>query len=256
MNLIKRSGAVPCEAFLKRRAVTLMLLPLVVITTGMPMLGGAQVPTNWFQGPTNWPVKGETVLYRNDTSLQLKGEVMMDVVTVATNSYKFIIIVREPETGYVRLSVQNSPTKNSFGPNFALLWTNTWQQGLWVVPGRGILEMRDTQFRIHGMKAASLEDARALLVAGITAGKTNELWPINDHGKDLELPLRRALGDDYILDPEDSGPRDGIYHLLSVAYTNSDWSIRLSSAMAKTNAVATVELDSEFNILKATRSDK
>jgi len=44
--------------------------------------------------------------------------------------------------------------------------------------------------------------------------------------------------------------------VLALGFTNQLWSLKLKSAVAKTNTFGSVELDPEFKIIKAIRSDK
>jgi hypothetical protein len=171
---------------------------------------------------------------------------------VATNSYIFTLILRDPQTGYVWWFAEKGLQKDSYAPGFSVLWQNKWRERFWIVPKVGIVQVGNHDLEIYDMRSASLGDAQRELLAGLAEGKQSGVWPASQH--QTNVTLIKALGEEFFYLPGSARPIDppGI---MGLGFTNRVLSIKLKSTVAKTNTVADVDLDSDFKIIKASRSD-
>ena len=198
---------------------------------------------------------GVTVtLKSNGSGLPVKAQFVSGVVELAASNHVFFILLRDEQTGYTWWQDEYSP-KNNFRSSLVADYINEFESSFWVVPEIGIAQFMDrNRLVLTDMKTASIEEARRQLIAGYTAGLTNNVWLLEQHQKEIRLPLVQTLGDDFFSRPMVALPSP-TPKVLSLGFINGTWSIKLESVMAKTNRIAVVELNSEYKVLKATRSN-
>ena len=231
-----------------REFIAKLILFTIVLVVGAISAHGEQV-----QLTRTWPVRIAAIINSDDG--HVKAEFLADVTEITTNSYVFFAILRDPQSGYVWWHVvEHSPQKDTYVPEYFAHWEGQLQKIIWSVSGVGIIEARETDLHVSAMKASSIEDAERQLVAALTSGTKNDLWSLEQHETVVHLPLRESFGDDFLVNPLTAMPRRSP-NILSIKQTNNKLSIRLESLTAKTNRVGHIEMDLNFNVLKAVRSN-
>lgn len=227
------------------RTTMILLLAVASISTA--------VAANGEDSATNGAAKGETIINLNGTGMSSKAQFVSGMVeTIANNVY--FIMLREPQTGYTWWQEEYRP-KNDFSSSLEVRDSNEFGKSFWVVSEIGIVRlMGQRRLELTAIKTTSIADAERQLIAGIKTGKSNTVWPLNQHQKEIILPLMQPLGRDFYYIPMVAMPPPPP-KVLALGFTNGTWSINLESSVAKTNRVAVVELDSDFKVLKATRSN-
>jgi hypothetical protein len=197
---------------------------------------------------------GVTVnLKSNGLGLPEKSQLVTGVVELPSSNHILFILLREAKTGYTWWQYEYRPKGDFSHPLDVQDYINEFESSFWVVPDIGIAQLVDrTRLVITDMKTANIEDARRQLIAGFIAGQTNNVWPLEQHQKEINLPLIQPLGEDYFHVPGTAMPPPSP-EVLALGFTDGTWTMKLESATAKTNRIAMVELDSHFKVLKATR---
>ncbi len=198
---------------------------------------------------------GVTVnLKSNGLGLPEKAQLVTGVVELPSSNHIFFILLREAQTGYTWWQGEYRPNSDFSSPLVVQDYIDEFESSFWVVPDIGIAQLMD-RLELTDMKTASIEDARRQLIAGFTTGATNNVWPHEQHQKEINLwPVHQSLGEDFFRGPMVGLPVSSP-KVLSLGFTNGTWSIKLESAMKTTNRIAVVEMDSNFKVLKAIRSD-
>ncbi len=200
---------------------------------------------------TNAPFTGDAVI--NGTN----GPVKVQFMTFAAHQslggapYTFYVILRNPETGFTWWIGLGSSSSQSDQPDEVASWKMNWRNNFWIVPQFGILRISSDVLK-YKMKSESLEEARQELLDGSASGQENDLWPLEKHME--AISLYNLLGTNFVSDPRlpmfSPPPK-----VRQVGFDDGVLTIELESSI-RTNLTATIELDSNLKVPKATSSEK
>jgi hypothetical protein len=226
--------------------LTVMALAATILSP--PITHGQDSNTNTFPFTTNLPLHG------NGDVQVVNIECYSDIVEIATNDYVLLQILYEPRSGYYYWIGDRFPQKDI--PFNSVIERQKQFMDFWLIPNVGIVDGRCRQgLDIYSQKIPNIELAQIKIVDELKASNKNFPWPGMTVTKKIDLPLSvKTLGFDFFYVRMVAKPPPEP-KTLSLSYSNSIWTIKIESATAMTNRMAVFELDSNFKVLKAIRSN-